>query len=555
MLKSLTIQNYALIDHLRLIPGSHFTTVTGETGAGKSIMLGALGLLLGERADSRSLLKENEKCIIEGAFQIEKLNLAGQFDEWDVDYAHETIIRREILPSGKSRSFINDTPATLSVLKQLGKHIIDIHSQHDHLLVTDSGFQLNLLDIFSGNEANLEAYFIAYKKFKNTKKKLEELENLAADGQKDLDYDMFILKELNDAELDDPGELELLEQELELLEHAEIIKQRLNEGFQLLSESEFNAVDSLQSTLNELSKIADLSADLTEIHSRLEAAWIEIKDIASEINSINDQTILDEIRLEEIKDRLSNFYRLLSKHQVSQLNELIDLRENLINKIDSYESIDDQIQHHKKRVTEAEIELIKAGKLLTNERNKHKETLCRELEALLNPLGIPHAKFKMELYPISPTPSGMEDAELLFSANKGHTPIQLRKAASGGEISRVMFAIKYILTGKKLLPSIIFDEIDIGISGEISIKMAEMMRKMAKNIQVIAITHLPQIAAMGEKHYFVYKNSESQKTISNIREIRGDERIQTLAEMIGGKSPSKASVDSAKELLARSSKD
>lgn len=549
MLKSLSIRNYALIDELELSPSKAFTTITGETGAGKSIMLGALGLLLGNRADTRSLLDTDKKCIIEGVFVIPEA-LKSDFESWELDFAPETIIRREILPSGKSRAFVNDTPAQLSILKNLGDQIIDIHSQHDHLLVTKNDFQLNFIDAIAANEGLIQQYQAEYKAYKKLTSELNKLVEQSRQLNKDNDYDQFLLNELNEAALDNPEEKDELEEELRQLENAEEILTKLGAIKAIMDEGEWNLTDNLQQVVAEISKLSSFGKTFEDLHQRMESLWIELKDLSSQFDDAVLDIELNDERLQEVQDRLSLIYKLEAKHNVEGIAALISIRDTLDTKLADTSSLDQRIEKLTVERDEKYAQVADLANKLTASRTQTFDTITESLKQLISPLGMPKGTFAINHEKTEPGVTGQDQVSFLFSANQGHKMLPLGQGASGGEISRVMFAIKYMLAGKTELPAIIFDEIDTGVSGEIAFKMASMMREMAQKHQVIAITHLPQIAAKGNKHYFVYKEDTQSKTLSRIKEISGDDRVSNIASMIGGANPSSAALDSARELLS-----
>ncbi len=538
-----------MIDELELSPSKAFTTITGETGAGKSIMLGALGLLLGNRADTRSLLDTDKKCIIEGVFVIPEA-LKSDFESWELDFAPETIIRREILPSGKSRAFVNDTPAQLSILKNLGDQIIDIHSQHDHLLVTKNDFQLNFIDAIAANEGLIQQYQAEYKAYKKLTSELNKLVEQSRQLNKDNDYDQFLLNELNEAALDNPEEKDELEEELRQLENAEEILTKLGAIKAIMDEGEWNLTDNLQQVVAEISKLSSFGKTFEDLHQRMESLWIELKDLSSQFDDAVLDIELNDERLQEVQDRLSLIYKLEAKHNVEGIAALISIRDTLDTKLADTSSLDQRIEKLTVERDEKYAQVADLANKLTASRTQTFDTITESLKQLISPLGMPKGTFAINHEKTEPGVTGQDQVSFLFSANQGHKMLPLGQGASGGEISRVMFAIKYMLAGKTELPAIIFDEIDTGVSGEIAFKMASMMREMAQKHQVIAITHLPQIAAKGNKHYFVYKEDTQSKTLSRIKEISGDDRVSNIASMIGGANPSSAALDSARELLS-----
>ncbi|KAA9327343.1 DNA repair protein RecN [Adhaeribacter soli] len=549
MLVDLKIQNYALIEQLEMQPSPLLNVITGETGAGKSIMLGAIGLLLGNRADSKLLFNTEQKCVIEGVFDIAEYNLQPVFTAEDIDYDPNCILRREITPTGKSRAFINDTPVTLESLRKIGTFLMDIHSQHDTLQLGDSAYQLNILDLYAGNQQVLERYQGTYKSYKKLESAFRKLENELAQSNKELDYHTFLLNELVEAKLQD-GEQEELEAELKQLEHAEEIKLKLSQALQYLSEGEMNVVMAMKDASHLLGQVAAYADSYEELKKRLDSALIELNDIAAEVETAERRTEADPQRLEIIQDRLNVLYTLQRKHQVRTVAELLLLQEELEGKVSGVHNLDAAIAQTKKDMEAAFAEVQTTGKTLSESRKKVFPKFEAELHTLLSELGMPNARIVIEHQTVTPGPTGLDLVSILFSANKGAQPQTLSKAASGGEFSRLMLCVKYLLADKTALPTIVFDEIDTGISGEIAVKVGKMMQQMAKKHQLIAISHLPQMAAQGNEHYFVYKQDRADRTVSNIRKLTEEERVKEIAQMIAGANPSSNAYQSAKELLA-----
>ncbi|MGW8123112.1 DNA repair protein RecN [Roseivirga echinicomitans] len=548
MLQRLSIENYALIQQLEINPDVQLNIITGETGAGKSIILGALGLLLGNRADTKSLLDQEKKCVIEGIFDISAYNLKSLFEENEMDFDPECIIRREISTSGKSRAFVNDGLTNLDFLKLLGKRLMDIHSQHDNLLLSANSYQLGLVDAFAQNSALGSKYLSAFSAYRTKLEILEQLKSESAELRKEADYHQFLFDELDKAQLL-TDEQEGLETELNKLENAEEIKLKLNEALSALDQSEFNANQSLQLAKAALGQINKFSKEYSTLFERLNSSWIELKDIIAELETEEEQVEYEPQRAEEVQERLSLIYKLQQKHQVSDIASLLSIYEELGDKVLRVGNLDDAIEAAEKETNHAFALVEAAAEALSQSRTKVFSAFETQIGVLLNDLGMPHAKLAIQHEKQAPTETGTDKINLLFSANKGIALQPLKQVASGGEFSRLMFAVKFILADKTALPTIVFDEIDSGISGEISIQMAEMMNKMAKNHQVITITHLPQIAARGKSHYYVYKDNDQEVTASNIRKLNHDERLSELAQMIGGKQFSESSLESARELM------
>lgn len=548
MLRSLTIKNYALIKQLEMSPSSSLSVITGETGAGKSIMLGAIGLLMGNRADTKVLWDESEKCVTEGIFDIADYKLQNVFRGEDLDYDDQTVLRREISPNGKSRAFINDTPVTLDVMKKIGGLLMDIHSQHETLLLSNHQFQLQLIDAYAGNQKLTDEYSACWQNFIQAKKAFEELTSQADSLRQEADYIAFQLDELIKAELEEQEQASL-ESELKVMEHAEEIKSKLQQSLEILSRSDFATRNSLAEARAQLNSLSSYSQQYAQLHSRLESMLIELDDLLNEIEHAEESVEFDPERAESIKERLSTIYRLQKKHNVSDVRQLLDLQEELQKKAMLTSNLDEALSKSKAELLSAENELNRVAANLTTSRKKVFVPLTKELTTLLKELAIPEAQLQIDHRTITPNSSGADDIEILFSANKGITPRPLAQVASGGEFSRLMFCIKYVMAEKTSIPTLILDEIDSGISGEVAIKLGSLMKKMAKDHQLITITHLPQIAARGDAHYYVFKDNSKDKTISNVRLLNEEERIHEIAQMIGGSKPSAIALQGAKELL------
>ncbi|SFO22032.1 DNA replication and repair protein RecN [Algoriphagus ornithinivorans] len=548
MLKSLSISNYALIDELQMQPSSALSMITGETGAGKSIMLGAVGLLLGKRADTKVLLHEDKKCIIEGIFEIGNYGLNAFFEAQELDFDHQCIIRREISPSGKSRSFINDTPVLLDVLKELGVKLMDVHSQHDTLQLADGNYQLGLVDAFAQSSGELESYKKAFQHYRSIKKAFEKLQKEAADLQKEADFNQFLLDELSVLTLQ-KGEQEELESSQEILENAEDIKLRINEMLNLFHEDQVGLIQGLGQVQQGLQSLARLAHKFSGIQERFQEAYIEMKDLAETLADEESKVEIDFEKLEEIRERLSKIYQLQKKHGVNSVEELIQIESELADKVFQFQNLDENLAEAEKKLKLSEKEMLDAGMLLSEKRKSCFKAFESSLQGLLGDLGMENAKIQIEQKSIPPSASGLDEIELLFTANKGSQPQALKKVASGGEFSRLLFGIKYLMADKMALPTLIFDEIDTGISGEVALQMVRMMKEISKKHQVICITHLPQVAAKGDRHYFVFKDNQSERTVSKIKLLDDSERVEELAKMIAGSNPSSSAVESARELL------
>ncbi len=548
MIKSLQIKNYALIQELEMSPSPKLNIITGETGAGKSIMLGAVGLLLGKRADTKVLLNEDQKCIVEGVFDISAYSLEKIFEAEDLDYEVECVIRREISPSGKSRAFVNDTPTNLSTLKTIGEKLMDVHSQHESLQLGNNTYQLNTLDAFASHPEILSSYKESFFNFSKARKELDRLESLASQSAEDADYKQFLLNELIEAQLDDLNQEEL-EQELEVLENAEDIKLKLSQAIHMLDESEVAILQQLTESKSLINSIASFSKELEELSNRMESTSIELADIFGEMQRVQDKVEHDPEKIQELKDRLDLLYRLQKKHGVLTISELIELRDGLNKDLSQVANLDDDIQRAKKELEKAEKSMLKHASKLTESRKLFALNFADEIEKIIHQIGIENGTVEIKINPTDPSSNGMDLVGMHFSANKGIKPQELKEVASGGEFSRLIFAVKYLIADKTAMPTIIFDEIDTGVSGEVALQMIRMMKHMAINHQVISISHLPQFAAGGDAHYYVYKDHSSDRSVSRIKRLADQDRVTEIAKMIGGENPGASAVESAKELL------
>ena len=553
MLADLRIDNYALIEHLHLRPSGRLTIITGETGAGKSIMLGAIGLLLGNRADTRMLFDQKSKCVVEGTFDVghhpEVLDIF-RAEDLDLDDDGLAILRREITPAGKSRAFVNDTPVTLEVLRRIGEHLVDIHSQHDTLLLADEAYQLSLLDAYAGLLPARARYSAAYTGLRTAEAEARALEKQLTTQQRELDYTSFRLNELDEARLRD-GEQEELEEEQKLLENAEEIKLKLSGATDALTDSEYAATGTLKTVVQALGNLAAYADTYAALRERLQSALIEINDIADELSSAERATEADPKRLADVEERLNLLYTLQRKHGARDTTELLAVAADLRGRVGNVQELENRLEATRAAVKAARADVQRLGQELSEGRRAAFPKFEQETRDLLAELGMPNARLVVRHDPApQPQPSGLDAVGLRFTANRGAQPQPLAKAASGGEFSRLMLAVKYLLADKTALPTIIFDEIDTGISGEVALKVARLLRQMAAQHQCLAITHLPQMAAAGDLHYFVYKEEAAERTISRLKVLDKTERVAEIAQMIGGSSPGKAAVQSAKELLA-----
>ncbi len=549
MLTSLTIKNYALIDQLQVNFTNGLTIITGETGAGKSILLGGLSLILGKRADLSSVKDPSEKCIIEATFDIANYNLKSLFKTEDLDYEPLTIIRREILSSGKSRAFINDTPVNLDSLQILGERLLDIHSQHQTLQLTNDDFQFQVIDALAENGELLQTFSNDLSLFKSLQSELKSLQKQKAEAIKEQDYNSFLLNELEGAKLV-VGELEALEEEYETLNNIEDIKEKLTHSHQLLSNDEVGVLTNLTEIKNQLSKLSNYTQAYKDIYDRLNSSLIELNDIFVDLENLQEQLEADPNRLEVVNTKLQVLHNLMLKHSVNDEAELIAIREELSKKVSDSELLDDQISKIEIEINAKEQQLNTNSKAIHDNRVRVIPNLIEQLEELLTILGMPNAKFRVELtFGNAFYSNGKDELAFLFSANKGGNFNELKKAASGGELSRIMLAIKSILSKYIQLPTIMFDEIDTGVSGEISNKMANIMQQMSKSMQVFTITHLPQIAAKGDTHYKVFKEDIDEVTQTQLKKLNPEERIVEIAQMLGGVDMSTSAIAHAKQLL------
>ena len=550
MLRSLYIQNYALIEKLDISFETGFSVITGETGAGKSIILGAIGLLLGQRADVKAIRHGASKCIIEARFDISAYGMRSFFEENELEYDEECILRREVQSSGKSRAFINDTPASLAQVKELGEQLIDVHSQHQNLLLNKEGFQLNVLDILAHNDAALAKYHLCYDEWKQTDRELAELVSLAEKSRSDEDYIRFQLEQLEEACLVE-GEQEELEQEAETLSHAEEIKAGLYRVEQSFASDEGGLLSYLKDSLNTLNNLQRVYQPAKELTERMESAYIELKDISHEVSLQSDSVEFNPVRLDEVNERLNLIYSLQQKHRVQTLDELIALTDEYRSKLSDITSYDERIAELTARKEEQYKQVKQQAEVLTKARTKAAREVEKQLAARLIPLGMPNVRFQIEMgLKKEPGLQGEDTVNFLFSANKNGTLQNISSVASGGEIARVMLSIKAMIAGAVKLPTIVFDEIDTGVSGEIADRMADIMQEMGEqDRQVISITHLPQIAARGCAHYKVYKQDNETETNSHIRRLTDDERVEEIAHMLSGAKLTEAALNNARALL------
>lgn len=550
MLKQLYIKNFTLIDELNIQMHPGFSVITGETGAGKSIILGAIGLLLGNRADSKSIKAGRDRCVIEAHFDLSKYDMQQFFTDNDIDEdLSDTIIRRELTAAGKSRAFINDTPVSLTKMRELGEQLVDIHSQHQNLLLQKEDFQLNVVDIIAQDEKQRKNYEAAYNQYKQANQKLNALKAEIEKNRENEDFLRFQFKELDEAQLQN-GEQEELEQEYEMLSHSEDIKTALYQADNHLSGDDGNIIERLKQTSEQLANIKDVYPEVTELLERIDSSYIELKDIAQEINGLTDHVEFDPARLETINERLDKLNSLQQKFHVRDLGELIETYHQLKEQLSHIDHSDEDVEALEQEVAQLLEKAQKQAKELTAIRTKAAKKVEEEMKQRLIPLGIPNVRFCISLTEKPLSHDGGDKVSFLFSANKS-TPLQpVTQVASGGEIARVMLSLKAMISGAVKLPTIIFDEIDTGVSGKIAEKMAQIMVEMGNHErQVLSITHLPQIAAMGSHHYKVSKEETDEGTISRMTELSQQERIQEIAQMLSGSDVSEAALANAKELL------
>jgi DNA repair protein RecN (Recombination protein N) len=549
LLNTLYIKNYALIDELNVGFNNGLTIITGETGAGKSILLGGLSLVLGKRADISQVKNKEEKCIIEAGFDIANYNLKSLFSSLDLDYDVQTIIRREILPSGKSRAFINDTPVTLESLSALSSHLIDIHSQHQTQQLTENDYQFKVIDGLADNGKKLELFSNQLNAYKSLQKALEVLKSSKAEMIKEYDYNLFLTKELNEINLESIN-IEVLESQYEQLNNIEIIEEKLGNVKSILSLENQGVIDQLNTAKQELNRILGFGKAYESLYERVSSVTIELDDVLAELDNLEEQLSSDPQKLEQINSKLQIINNLFQKHSVSDIEELIEIKTELESKLFKTESLDDAIKEKEQELIKHENKLNEIAAQISKKRKAVAPKLIEKLERKLSDLGMPNAKFKIELKSLDGFSSnGKDDLQFLFTANKGSNYNELKKAASGGELSRIMLTIKAILSEYIQLPSIMFDEIDTGVSGEISNKMGDIMKQMSARMQVFAITHLPQIAAKGNSHFKVFKFDKDDATHTRLKRLEEEERVVEIAQMLGGLDITESAVAHAKQLL------
>ena len=549
MITSLSIENFALIEKLSIDFSTGFSIITGETGAGKSILLGALGLVLGKRADLTSLKNKDEKCIIEAHFQISNYNLKSFFEANDLDYEAETIIRREILPSGKSRAFINDTPVNLQELQELSMYLIDVHSQHQTQELSEESFQFQIIDSIAGNQDVISEYSTVLKSYKKQKADLLQLNTQIQLALKEQDYNAFLLEELLAAKLESCDQLEL-EAVSEKLTNVEVIKENLEKSIAIASEEQFGVLQNIKEMKVAMQKAAGFSSEYNSLFERINSVAIEIDDIVEELNEATESLINDPEQLELVNQKLQLIYSLQKKHQVLNVAELLQIQNDLDDKVVSVSNLESEINALEKNIQITGLELDKLANIIHDNREKATPVLSQKLIEILEQLGMPNVRFNISINSTSNYfQNGKDELQFLFSANKGSDFGLLKKVASGGELSRIMLSVKAILAQYSKLPTIIFDEIDTGVSGEIANKMADIMKGMSTTMQVFAITHLPQIAAKGNVHFKVFKSIIGEQTLSELKLLSSEERVLEIAQMLSGNVVSDSALNHARALL------
>lgn len=552
MLLNLSVQNYALIRQLQLDFSGGLSVITGETGAGKSILLGALGLILGQRADSRALFDAKKKCVIEGRFGIAEYGLEDFFTTHDLDYEPETIVRREINAAGKSRAFINDTPVTLTVLKQLGEALVDIHSQHKTRVLGEHDFQMQIVDAYARNHTTLKAYQSLYRKWRAQQKELEAMRQQEQQNRAEEDYLRFLYEEFESAQLK-AGEQQACETELELQNHAEEIKSVLYGVGELLDGEQESLIARLESAVDGLDRIGNMHADAADLAKRLQSNVIDLRDIVSTAQQLEADIHYDLSRVEQLNERLDGIYRLQQKHQLNSETELLEKQASLAAKLQQIDSAEDEIRAREKALAQTEKEMLKWARDLTASRRAVIPAIETRIAQVLSELGMGDAQLKVELQNHQQAgPLGADQVQFLFNANRGGQLQQIGKVASGGEMSRLMLSIKSLVSERNLLPTLIFDEIDTGVSGDIAGKVGAIMKQMSQHMQVIAISHLPQIAGYGKSHYKVYKQASGESTATAVKKLNDTERIEEIAGMLSSEKRTPAALQTARELLGLS---
>ncbi len=550
MIKTLQIKNYAIIEELEVRFSKGLTIITGETGAGKSILLGALGLIMGKRADSKSLYNTAQKCVIEACFLIEKYGLEEFFEANDIDYEIETVVRREITPSGKSRAFVNDTPVNLKVLQELCSNLVDLHQQFDNQELNDVSFQLKVLDSLAENEEVLGNYHSLYKKYQSNQKKLKSLLARNENATQEIDFLHFQLDELNKAELE-AGEQEALEAELSKLTNAETIKSRLSSAFMYLNQAERSILSQLKEVELSLNQIRQFHPDLDQLLQKLEGLTLELQEVAGEFEDLAEGTEHNPQRVQEVQERLDLIYKLQNKHRVSTVSDLLLVQADIAQRLTSFEDLSNEIVNLEKVIGKEEQTLYQLAQILSKRRKFVVNNFQEKVHRQLIQLAMEYAQLKVLVEPVKELlPTGTDDVEFLFAPNKGSRFLPIKNVASGGELSRLILCVKSLVASSIPLPTLIFDEIDSGISGNVALKMGKILRKLSNEHQVVVITHSPQVASKADRHYFVYKRVNETRTVAKVRHLNEAERIRAIATMLSTSPPSDSAIENAKELLA-----
>jgi DNA repair protein RecN (Recombination protein N) len=550
MIKSLQIKNYAIIEALEIDFSKGLTIITGETGAGKSILLGALGLIMGKRADIKSLYNLEKKCVVEGLFDIRKYKLKSFFKENDIDYDEELVIRREITPSGKSRAFINDTPVTLKELQKLSAALIDLHQQFDMLDIHNVSFQLRLIDALAENKKKLGTYQETYAAYQADQRKLNELRSKSDTAIKEREFILFQLEEFNKVELV-AGEQEELEAELSRLTNAEDIKRTLSEAYNLVGENEQSVISQLEEVAQAINQVKEFDGRIQSLDSRMESLLAELQDLVIEFEKIAEDTEYDGERIQEVQERLDSIYRLQNKHQVSTVDDLLEIQKELEAKLEEFEDVSASIVRLEKSMVAYESQLRKEAAKLSERRKSVVPGFEKKVHKMLTQLSMEHARLEVRIEALdTPGPMGMDEVMFMFAANKGSRMQHIKDVASGGEISRLTLVTKSLVASAIPLPTLIFDEIDTGISGDVALKMGNIMRELSDHHQVVSITHSPQVASKADSHYFVYKGEKKDRTITKVRLLDKEERVRAIATMLSQSPPSDSAIENAKELLS-----
>lgn len=549
MIDKLIIKNYAIIEALEIDFSKKLTIITGETGAGKSILLGALGLIMGRRVDTKSLYQADKKCIIEGHFQIAKYNLRSFFDKHDIDYDEELVVRRELTPSGKSRAFVNDTPVRLNILQQLSGSLIDLHQQFDTLDIHNVSFQLRMIDALADNSDLLKKYVTLFRTYQKNRKRLAELKTQNDNAAKEMDFLSFQLNEFNEVELI-PGEQVQLEENLARLTSAEDIKRVMGSAYNQLSEDEMSIVNKMESIGHAINSVANVHPDLGSLSERFQGLFIELQDIAQEFEKIAEDTEYDGEKIQETQSRLDLIYKLQTKHNVKTLEELIQLQEDLENRLNAFGDLSADIEKLEASLVHEEEALRSMAAKLSKKRHSVVGGFEKKVVSMLKQLSMEHAQLKVEVNPLEIlSATGLDEVNFLFAPNKGSQFLPIKKVASGGEIARLTLCTKSLVADAIPLPTLIFDEIDTGVSGDVALKMGRILKDLAKRHQVVSITHTPQIAIQANAHYFVYKKATEDRTVTRVKLLSEEERVQAVAIMLSGSPPSSSAIENAKELL------